>query len=526
MFLPFKIDTPTFVHLMIDRKQITKSILFLGLLLIRIIPVLYFCRAGRTGVEAVGEMDALLYLSGAREILATGTNQFNFFPPLNFLFVATFLYFAHGEVIGPLLVIASLGWLTVIGIYLLTKDLFGEKAAIIAAIIYGLYPDFIFYGSTFYPETLAIFLMVFSFLMLEKYFYCKRLTDIVLGGILWGLASLTRGGLHYFSIVIALTIFISHFKEGFKFSLKPAVVFFLITYFTFLMLASIIPETHGSTSLGSKSGIGSIIHGANRLIVCNTDYGNVRGNIFYDINYCKEKWPAGSQIDMQELFKLDTAQMYLKVIEFIAYNPATYIKNSFIKLSNFWAPHSNPYLIFYIKGRLQQGYAIFSATACFMISLMYMIIVCGGLWGISISKEPFRPLAISFIIFYCIMIFLTVGNSKLRLPLMPFFIIYCSYFIACLQDGRWKNALSNKVTAILILIFLANSIYKYQEIRLSPKEIQVQAVELCNQLGFPKTALYLIDQGKKFAYSAIEKERLNSAEAAAQKKLSATHDAK
>lgn len=504
---------------MLERKHVVKSILFLCLLLIRIIPVLYFCRAGRIGVEAAGEMDALLYLSGAREILATGTNQFNFFPPLNFLFIAACLYFAHGEVIGPLIAIAILGWLTVIGIYLLTKDLFGEKTAIIAAIIGGIYPDFIFYGSTFYPETLAVFFMVFSFLMLVKYFYSQRLIDIVLGGILWGLASLTRGGLHYFSILIASAIFINHFKGRSKFSLKPAVVFFLVTYGTFLAFASIIPETQGSTSLGSKSGIGSIIHGANRLIVCSTDYGNVRGNIFYDINKCGEKWPAGSQIDMLELFKLDTAQMYLKVIEFIASDPATYIKNSFIKLSNLWAPHTNPYLIFYIKARLEQGYPLFSEAACFMISFMYVIIVCGGLWGISIAKEPFRPLSIAFIIFYCIMIFLTVGNSKLRLPLMPFFIIYCSYFIACLQDGRWKTALSNKVVAILILIFLVNSIYKYQEIRLSPAEILVQKIELCINLGFPKTALYFLENSKKHSYTDTQSKRLQNAKASVSERL-------
>jgi hypothetical protein len=361
--------------------------------------------------------------------------------------------------------------------------------------------------------------MVFSLLMLKKYFYNQHLINIVLGGILWGLASLTRGGLHYFSIVIALAIFISHFKEGLKFSLKPAVVFFLITYGTFLALANIIPETQGSTSLGSKSGIGSIIHGANRLIVCSTDYGNVRGNIFYDINNCKEKWPAGSQIDMLELFKLNSTQMYFKIIDFIASDPVTYIKNSFIKLSNLWAPHPNPYLIFFIKARLQQGYTIFSEIVCFMLSLIYVLIVCGGVWGISIAKEPFRPIAIAFIMFYCIMIFLTVGNSKLRLPIMPFFIIYCSYFIASFQDGRWKAALANKWIMILILIFLANSAYKYQEIRLSPAEIQVQKIELCTQLGFPKTAIYLLEKSKNYSYTNEQIKRLQIAKSSASEKL-------
>jgi len=78
--------------------------------------------------------------------------------------------------------------------------------------------------------------------------------------------------------------------------------------------------------------------------------------------------------------------------------------------------------------------------------------------------------------------------------------------------------------AILMLIFLANSIYKYQEIRLSPAEIMVQKIELCTKLGFPKTALYFLENSKKHSYTDEQAKRLQKALASVSKKLTPEPD--
>jgi 4-amino-4-deoxy-L-arabinose transferase-like glycosyltransferase len=512
------------------RNQRTTGILFLCILVVRLIPAVYLYMVNHQGLIIAGDRDALFYLGGAQEILASGTNQFSFFPPLNFLFIAFFLYLAQGNVIAPMLALSVIGWITVIGIYLIARDLFSERAARIAAVVSGLYPNFIFFGFTFYAETLAIFFIVWSFFLLIHFSRRGTVATLIAAGVLWGLASLSRGGLNYFSLFIAGVISLNPVKAENRFSIKPAAIFLLAMVSTVTILSSVIPEQLGSTSLGSKSGIGSIIHGANRLIVCCTDYGNVRGDIFYSINKCEEAWPAGSQLDMMELIKLPAGQMCAKLFKFIAEDPYIYLKNSLIKLSNFWSP--NQYVIHYIKIRFGPGNNPLANAVCFIIAALYVGVVCGGLLGVASSRDPLRPFFISFIVFYCLLIFVTVGNSKLRLPLMPFFIIYCAYCISCLVDGSLRAGLRHKWLMIIILMFLGNSIYKYREIRLSPAEIDVRRIELCNALGFPKTALYLIDQGKKFAYakrftySAIEQERLNRAKAMAQKKLSESHAAK
>lgn len=503
----------------LEKNQFTTYVLLLCILLVRLIPVFYIAMVHYQGLVMAGDWDAMLYLGGAREILTSGTNQFNFFPPLNFLFIALFLYLSHGNLIVPMLALSVMGWLTVIGVYLLAKDLFGERVARVSAIVSGLYPNFIFFNISFYSETLAIFFIIWSIFLLIRFYRTSAMVPLLLSGVLWGLASLSRGGLNYFSLLIAGAISFHPLKERCGVSIKSAGIFLMMMVFSFFILSSLIPDRLGSTSLGSKSGIGSVIHGTNRLIVCCTDYGNVRGNILYAINNCREAWPPGSQLDMLELIKLPAGQMYAKLFKFIAEDPFIYIKNSFLKLSNFWAP--NQYVIDFIKNKLGPGNNPHIIDAvCFIIALLYVGVVCGGLLGIAFSMDPFRPVFITFIIFYCLLIFFTVGNSKLRLPLMPFFIIYCSYFIMSFKDGAWKRAFSNKLILFIVLLFLSNSIYKFREIMLSPNEILVRKVELCNQLGFPKTALFYLRQ-KGYGYTESQTLRMDQAEAVAQKKVSA-----
>ena len=507
-----------------QKNQFTTVMLFLCILAVRLIPAVYNYMTNYQGLFIAGDADALLYLRGAREILASGSNQFNFFPPLNFLLIAFFLYAGHGHVIVPMIAVAVVGWVTVIGVYLIAKDLFNKRTALIAALITGLYPNFIFYGLSFYAETLAIFFIVWAFFLLIRFFRSGTIAALVAAGVLWGLASLSRGGLNFFSLFIAGVISLNPVKAGNRFSIKPAAVFLLAMVLTVTIFSSVIPEQLGSTSLGSKSGIGSAIHGANRLIVCCPDYGNVRGIVFYLINERQEAWPAGSQLEMRDLIKLPSRQMYAELFKFIAEGPFIYIKNSLIKLSNFWSP--NQYVINYIKVRCGPGNNPLADAGCFIIAVLYVGVVCGGLLGVASSRDPLRPLFFSFVVFYCLLIFVTVGNSKLRLPLMPFFIIYCAHVMASWGDHFRKRVLSQRWILLVMVVFWGNSIYKYQEIRLSPREVRVQAVELCSQLGFPKTALYLIEHNKKkFAYSAIDQERLSRAAAAAQKKLSEAPDA-
>lgn len=500
------------------QKQLTVYLILFCILLLRIIPLILIYSSDSKVPVTAGDIDARLYFRGAQEIIATGINPFNGFPPLNFLFISAFLYFGNGHVIPPVVAMAFVGWLTVVGIYLLAKTLFGERVALIAAIFSGLYPNFIFYGISLYSETLAIFWIVFSFFIIVKYFDTSKTFYLLLGGILWGLASQTRGGLQYFPPFIAVIILVTHFRQGWRFSLKRIAAFLLSTYLTILAICIIALPIQGDFSFNSKSGVVAVALGANRITTPCTDYGHVKGNIWY-AKKSREEWPEGSCIDPKDIIKLNTWQILNKVVVFVLQDPMTYAKNSFMKLSCLWSP--NQYVIHYIKTRSKYRNSLIIGLVCFIISLLYVIVICGGFWGVLMGRDPFRPIFISFILFYCVLIFLTVGHSRLRLPMMPLFMIYCSYFISYigLKHRKWIKSLLNKWIIIIIIIFACNSIYKYREISLSPAEIHVKKIELCNELGFHKTALYILGRGKYHNFTEAQEKRMRTAEELARRRI-------
>jgi len=501
------------------------GITLFAILIIRIIPVFLIALLSDRGFIDIGHADPLLYLGGAQAMLKTGINPFNFFPPLNFPFIAAFLYFGTGNPLVPLAAIALTGWLTVVVIYLITKELFGrEKTALVAALISGLYPNFIFYGISFYSETLALFWIGCALLLLVKYFRSARLYELVLSGILWALASQTRAGLHYFALFIGAVIMLQGFKKTRSLQVLPAALFLCSALAVFFTIGIAVKPIHGDNAFNSKNGVAAAALGANRIMSPCTDYGHVKGNVYYDIDMvAHEQWPAGSRVDPLEIISMGTMPAAEKLITFILQEPVTYIASSLGKLSCFWSP--NQYIIHFIKIGLQQYNGLIVDGMCLVLVLLYAGIVCGGIWGLSISRDPLRPVFIIFILYYCVLIFFTVGNSRLRLPLMPLFMIYCAYFLSHIKNGMWRKAVLHTGSIIVGLIFLCNCIYKYPELLLSPAEIQVQKIELCNQLGFPKTALTLLQQNR-YRYTKPQRERLKRAEAVAQQKPSESHDAK
>ncbi len=500
------------------QKQLTICLILFFILLLRLSPLVFIYSSESNVAVRAGDLDSTSYLRGARGIIKAGTNAFNGFPPLNFLFIAAFLYPGNGHVVPPVVAIAVVGWLTVVGIYLLAKTLFDERTALIAAVISGLYPNFIFYGVTLYAETLAVFWIVVSFLAIAKYFCTSKSFYLLLGGILWGLASQTRGGLQYFPVCIAVIILGAHFRQGWRFLLKSLSAFLIPTYLTILAIVIITSPIQGNTSFNAKSGISAVALGANRIAPPCTDYGDVKGSLWY-VQKSREEWPKGSRIDPKDITELNTSQILNKVAVLVLQDPMTYVKNSFRKISCLWSP--NQYVISYIKSRSTNRNSLIIGLMCFLISLLYVMVVCGGVCGLFMGKDPFRLIFISFILYLCVLIFLAVGHSRLRLPMMPLFIIYCSYFISCigLKNRTWIKPLLNKWIIIIFIIFACNSIYKYTEIRLSPSEIQVRRIELFNELGFPKTVVFLLGLNKKHNFTEAQEKRIRTTEELARRRI-------
>ena len=499
------------------RKQaVILSVLLCALLVRVIVAVLVYWIPLSDSVHYPFQLDRdpVLYLMGTQQIIETGINEFNFFPPLHFLFLTACLYIGNGHMLIPALASGLVGWLVVVGTYLLAKSLYGDRIGLIAALISGFYPNLIIYGLSLHPEIPALCFIVFSFLMLVKYFNTTTIWYLVPSGILWGLASQTRGGLHLFSFFIVTALVVYNFGNKLTTTAKASGTFLIATYITIISIAIIVFPIHGDLSLNSKTGVGSIIAGVNRISTSCTDYGHIRGNIYYGI-LPEEEWPEGSRLDPKEYQNAGRWQVFLTVATFISKDPSTYIKNSLAKLSCLWAP--NQLIIKYIKliGFKENDSPIVNVL-CLGVGFIYSVIVIGGLCGIALAKGPFRLLIILLILFYNLLIFLAVGNSKLRLPMMPFIMVYCAYLFSFMFTGiAWKKLFSNKWLILIVLLFIGNTIVKSKEFLLTPAEAHVQMIGCYNDLGFPQTSLYLHLRNKEYIFSDDQQKRIDRAEEAA-----------
>lgn len=510
---------------MSSQKRLAINVILLCVLIVRIIAAVEIYWNSERNIPAYPlaypfqlDRDPNVYLAGASQIIDTGMNKLNFFPPLHFLFLAGCLYLGNGNIFIPALACVLVGWFTVVGIFLLAKRLFDDRVALIATVICGLYPNLIIYELSFYPETLALLWVVFSFLVLVKYFDDSRSFYLVLSGILWGFASQTRGGLYIFAFLIATALVISHLRETKTLAIKTAGIFLTSTFTTIFLIGIIFFPIHGDFRLNTKTGIGAAIIGVNRISTSCTDYGHIRGNIYYGI-LPEEKWPEGSRINTQELVKLETWKIFIKLASFISQDPFTYVKNSLGKLSCLWSP--NQLMIKYLKMiRFKESNESPANAWCLGISALYIVIVGGGLCGVALATGPFRLVFILLILFYNAMIFLTVGNSKLRLPMMPFIMIYCAYFFTLMFNGAsWKKLFSHKWLMVIMIVFICNSIYKVREFLPTPPEVYLKTLELRNKIGFPKTVLNHLRKAPRYTFTQNQNKRLTAVKQSAEAEL-------
>ena len=503
----------------------TDTLILLLLLVVRVAPAMAVGLFG-DGNGLSGHFDQSVYVWGADAILRTGTNSFNFFPPLQFLFIAAFLHLCHGAVGGALIAGAAVGWLTVVVIYLMGKHLFDRPTALLAAVLCGIYPGFIAYGLVLSSETLAIFFIVCSFWLLVLYLETDRYQYLIGAALLWALAAQTRGGLHYFIVGICLGLILQPAGRSLARAWKSAALFACISLAAFFAIGLAVAPVHGNAAFNSKSGMGSVVHGVNRITTSCADYGNIRGNIFYDINNTGEPWPADTALFPQiDIVQSSTLEILAAVWEFICEDPMTYLVNGLKKLSCMWTP--NQYAIDLIKTRFYYRHADMADLACLAISIFYLLALCGGTWGTAASRDPLRLFFVLFVLFYVALIFVTVGNSKLRMPLMPLFMLYCAASVVTIakQPRRAWRTLRTPWVAICIIAVIGNAIYKYPEILLSPAEINVRKIELCADLGFPRTAVALYKRVQHFTfYDPGQRQRMLEAYQAARQATTAPQD--
>jgi len=116
----------------------------------------------------------------------------NLIPPMYSAFLA-FMYYLFGvNTLAYFIPQVFLGAITCILVYFLAKTLFNEKVAMLSGLAVALCPELILWSYMIRPETLYMFLLVLGFLLIIAGNLREKYCFIVGGGIIIGLACLTR----------------------------------------------------------------------------------------------------------------------------------------------------------------------------------------------------------------------------------------------------------------------------------------------------------------------------------------------
>jgi 4-amino-4-deoxy-L-arabinose transferase-like glycosyltransferase len=120
---------------------------------------------------------------------------------------------------------AFLGLLVVFYTYQLARLAFSERVAEVAAAIMAAYPEHIFFSHILYTETMFTFLLTAGGVLLLRAATQRAQAAATLGGLLWGLAALTRGTLIFFLPLAAAWLYVHSTASSRQARRRPALAF-------------------------------------------------------------------------------------------------------------------------------------------------------------------------------------------------------------------------------------------------------------------------------------------------------------
>lgn len=160
--------------------------------------------------------------------------------PLFIWISAVFQKFISDPLIATRMTSVFSGGLSVIGIYILSKELFSEKVAKIASLIYIILPFTLLYDRMALYDSLLTMLGIYSVYFSVKMVKNPRLDIALLNGITIGLALLTKSSGYFYIYYIPVALLLLDIKSK---NLKPKIIKWLSLSAVTFILAQIIYNT-------------------------------------------------------------------------------------------------------------------------------------------------------------------------------------------------------------------------------------------------------------------------------------------
>ncbi|MDH4223550.1 MAG: tetratricopeptide repeat protein [candidate division Zixibacteria bacterium] len=358
--------------------------------------------------------------------------------------------FGHNYFI-PRLIQHLIGSFSVILVYLFAKRFFSKKVAYLSTVFASIYWIFFYFEGELLLDSFLIPFSLLLIIFLSKAAENPGKSYFIWAGVSAGLFAITRPNILIFIPFILLWIFLF-----LKLDLKKKLSFALLFLLGLFLL--IFPITMRNYLVGrdfvliaSQGGINFYIGNnpvANGLSAVLPPYGDdwEYTDAVYEVKKAVGKTPKPSEV---------SDYYYKKGLDFILHSPEQFLSLYIKKLYFFWnsfEPSNNQDISFFRRYSILTRILPLSFWLISPLSLLGMAL-CLKNW-----KKLFLPLC--FVFSYSLSVILFFINSRFRLPVLPFLLVFSAYALfrifEYIQKSQFKK-IALSLALFILFFFLANS---------------------------------------------------------------------
>jgi 4-amino-4-deoxy-L-arabinose transferase-like glycosyltransferase len=349
-------------------------------------------------------------------------------PPLYPAVVAAVYQIAgEGNYPAVRLLQAGLSLLTIVVLYSLGAELESRRVGTWLAGLYAFYPSLLVYNNLLLTEVLFTTLVCATCLALVRSFRRRSIPTLMLGGILLGLAALTRSVLWLFPVALG-TALLATWPGNLGGRMRAGGA--LAVSFAVTMLPWAIRNTRLERTF--------------QAVDCMGGRNFMMGN--YDYTPMFRAWDAISEAgerswarvlneavpDASRLTQGQWDKVALRYgLAFAASHPGLTARRDIVKFFNFWGLEREV-----VSGVSRGHYGTLSTPTVLLLTAIlagsYALALCCGILGVvrSLPRDPTRHgLLLLMISFVCAMHTLTFGHPRYHLPIMPLVLLYAAVTI-------------------------------------------------------------------------------------------------
>jgi 4-amino-4-deoxy-L-arabinose transferase-like glycosyltransferase len=384
-----------------------------------------------------------------------------YYPPLYPINLGIFwLFLKNAELAGGMVSLVY-GTLLPVLVYLLTRSLYGKKAAVTAAILIAFYPPLVDVSSAVLADSMFIFLSILS--VLAGYYALNRFRSIpffVLGSLISILYLTKSAGIQYVGIFLLwIIIYGIQEKKGGIQTLRM-ITFFLIGFMILSLPYFIYLKNHFGQWTASELSSISLYEG---IKVDENDYPYKSYQLTADASemaYWTSSSYTGRHIRLLDVFRKDPQEFLSR-----------YFRN-LKKLSSFLFIPVKPFRI------------------------LLLLLLCFGLLRALWIKKEFRKEIFLFSMLLPMFVFpmITARTIRYLFPLMPILIILCARGIV--EFHEWSLSVFQKI--------VRGKKYKLYRALISTLILSIIAIGTAAEAGY---YLVNLEKGRK-GYDPVEHKEL------------------